>query len=96
MNFKALALGSVLALGTIFTPSAEAGVACGSRSFVIEHSRNDSYVMFHEGGRVTFNFDNGTRSRGTWYWSGNDAVVNHLGETNVWSNVRNLTCDSRY
>ena len=96
MNFKTLALSSVLALGAIFTPSAEAGVACGSRSFVIEHSRNDSYVMFHNGGRVTFNFDNGTRSNGTWWWSGNDAVVNDLGDTDVWPNVRTQSCDYHY
>ena len=98
MNFKSLLLGSTLLVSTLFggVNPAEAGLACGSRSFVIEHTRNDSYVMFHNGGNVTFNFDDGTRAHGTWWWSGKNVVTSVYGNTEVWPNVGNQTCDSRY
>ena len=84
MNFKAIIASAAVAAATIFTPAAEAGVACGSRSFVINSDTTEAYMMFHEGGNATFTDDYGRKSYGRWAWSGPDAVSRVNGLTQVW------------
>ena len=96
MNFKAIIASAAVAAATIFTPAAEAGVACGSNSFVINSSSSDAYMMFHNGGNATFTDESGGKSYGRWAWSGPDAVSRLNGRTTVWDGVRNRACDFHY
>ena len=95
-NIKNILAAAAIATATIFTPSAEAGVVCGQNSFVIEHSRNDSYVMFYNGGRVRFAFDDGTQAQGRWWWQGDDVVTDLNGYITVWDDVRTQRCTDHY
>ena len=98
MNLKSIAASAIIASASLFggmTP-AEAGVACGSSSFVVDHSRSDAYMMFHEGGRATFTDDYGYKSYGSWKWQGNDAVTYVNGIYQVWDNLRVQSCDWHY
>ena len=84
------------ALSFIAPPSANAGVACGSRSFVVDSTRTEAYMMFHEGGNATFTDEYGRKSYGTWKWQGNDAVTYVNGIYQVWDNLRIQRCDWHY
>ena len=96
MNIKAIIASAAVAAATIFTPAAEAGVACGSSSFVINSDYSDAYMMFHNGGNATFTDDYGNKAYGRWMWSGSDAVTRVAGVTLTWENARNATCDFHY
>ena len=100
MNFKSLLLGSTLLLSSIFgvVNPAEAATGCGNNSFAYTSDRrgDNSYVQFFEGGRALFNYSDGTKSYGTWRWSGNDVISLIDGHAGHWQNLRGASCDFNY